>query len=153
MTTLLFFNISISFYIFCPTRRNNADRKSEPTHHLFHEKREIDLETLSQLTSLEAPFLKTMLTDNIYPPLGPLMKIARALGVRLGTFLDDQDSTDPFIIRRPDREAEISVLGGKGKPTALKFYSLGRGKDGPSHGTLFCGGNAGIRQGKNPLFP
>ena len=94
----------------------------------FMEKREIDLETLSQLTGLETPFLQTMLTDNVYPPLGPLMKIARALGVRLGTFLDDQDSTDPFIVRRPEREAEISVLGGKGKPTTLKFYSLGRGK-------------------------
>jgi mannose-6-phosphate isomerase-like protein (cupin superfamily) len=94
----------------------------------FMEKRDIDLENLSQLTGLETAFLKTMLTDNVYPPLGPLMKIARALGVRLGTFLDDQDSTDPFIVRRADRESEISVLGGKGKPTALKFYSLGRGK-------------------------
>ena len=94
----------------------------------FMEKRDIDLEKLSQLTGLDAPFLNTMLTDNVYPPLGPLMKIARALGVRLGTFLDDQDSTDPFIVRRPDREAEISVLGGKGKPAALKFYSLGKGK-------------------------
>ncbi|MFK5951518.1 MAG: cupin domain-containing protein [Desulfobacterium sp.] len=94
----------------------------------FMEKRDIDLEKLSHLTGLDAPFLDTMLTDNVYPPLGPLMKIARALGVRLGTFLDDQDSTDPFIVRRPDRESEISVLGGKGKPAALKFYSLGKGK-------------------------
>ena len=94
----------------------------------FMEKREIDLERLAELTGLDAPFLHTMLTDNVYPPLGPLMKIARALGVRLGTFLDDQTSTDPFIIRRPDRESEISVLGAKGKPASLKFYSLGRGK-------------------------
>ena len=94
----------------------------------FMEKRDLDLQNLSQLTGLDTAFLETMLKDNVYPPLGPLMKIARALGVRLGTFLDDQDSTDPFIVRRADRESEISVLGGKGKPTALKFYSLGRGK-------------------------
>lgn len=92
------------------------------------DKREMSLEKLSELTSLEESFLDTMLKKDIYPPLGPLMKIARALGVRLGTFLDDQASSDPFIIRRADREAELSVLGGTGKSTALKFYSLGKGK-------------------------
>ncbi|MFO7750068.1 MAG: cupin domain-containing protein [Desulfobacteraceae bacterium] len=94
----------------------------------FMEKREMDLETLASLTGLEVSFLDTMLTENVYPPLGPLMKIARALGVRLGTFLDDQESRDPFIVRQADKEAEFSVLAGKDKPAALKFYSLGKGK-------------------------
>ncbi|MDY0223675.1 MAG: cupin domain-containing protein [Desulfobacterium sp.] len=94
----------------------------------FMEKREIDLAALAGLTGLKQDFLDTMLNENVYPPLGPLMKIARALGVRLGTFLDDQESDDPFIVRRSEREAAFSVLGGKGKPAALNFYSLGRGK-------------------------
>ena len=94
----------------------------------FMGKREISLKQLAELTGLETGFLSTMLKENVYPPLGPLMKIARALGVRLGTFLDDQESTDPYIVRKADREAEFSVLGGKDKPTALKFYSLGKGK-------------------------
>ncbi|MBF0302634.1 MAG: cupin domain-containing protein [Desulfamplus sp.] len=92
------------------------------------DKREISLEKLSELTGFEKSFLDTMLKEDIYPPLGPLMKIARALGVRLGTFLDDQASSDPFIVRKLDRESEISVLGGAGKSPALKFYSLGKGK-------------------------
>jgi len=92
------------------------------------EKRGMDLETLASLTGLETSFLDTMLRENVYPPLGPLMKIARALGVRLGTFLDDQESKDPFIVRQADKEAEFSVLAGKDKPAALKFYSLGKGK-------------------------
>ncbi|MBI9088315.1 MAG: cupin domain-containing protein [Desulfobacterium sp.] len=94
----------------------------------FMEKRDIDLTGLAELTKLDQGFLDTMLTENVYPPLGPLMKIARALGVRLGTFLDDQESSDPFIVRQSERESEFSVLAGKGKPAALNFYSLGKGK-------------------------
>jgi len=94
----------------------------------FMEKREIDLTNLASLTGLDREFLDTMLNENVYPPLGPLMKIARALGVRLGTFLDDQESDDPFIVRQSERESEFSVLAGKGKPAALNFYSLGKGK-------------------------
>ncbi|MBF0376752.1 MAG: cupin domain-containing protein [Desulfamplus sp.] len=91
-------------------------------------KRDISLEKLSALTGFDHSFLDTMLKEGIYPPLGPLMKIARALGVRLGTFLDDQASSDPFIVRRLDRESELSILDSTGKSAALKFYSLGKGK-------------------------
>jgi len=94
----------------------------------FMEQRDVSLEKLAELTGLEEGFLATMLKEDVYPPLGPLMKIARALGVRLGTFLDDQESTDPYIVRKAEQEAEFSVLGGKDKPAALKFYSLGKGK-------------------------
>lgn len=92
------------------------------------EKREIDAEKLAAATGLEQDFIETMLRENIYPPLGPLIKIARTLGVRLGTFLDDQDSTDPYIVRKADRKAKFSVLAEKNKPTSLNFFSLGMGK-------------------------
>ena len=54
--------------------------------------------------------LKRMYT----PPWGPLLKIAKALGVRLGTFLDDQISKDPLVIRSDARKEELSMLRGKG---------------------------------------
>ena len=94
----------------------------------FMEKREMDIQGLAEATGLDAGFIDTMLKEDVYPPLGPLMKIARALGVRLGTFLDDQGSSDPYIVRRAEREAEFSVLGGKNKAAALNFYALGKGK-------------------------
>ena len=94
----------------------------------FMAKREIDITELSELTGLKQDFLETMLKENIYPPLGPLMKIARALGVRLGTFLDDQGTNDPFIVRQAEKEVELKVLDGDSKSTALNFYSLGKGK-------------------------
>lgn len=41
--------------------------------------------------------------DQYLPSLGPLIKIARALGVRLGTFLDDNDELGPVVSRAEDR--------------------------------------------------
>lgn len=95
----------------------------------FMEKREIDIDQLAEKTDLDKEFLETMLKENVYPPLGPLMKIARTLGVRLGTFLDDQESSDPYIVRRADRKSKFSVLAEKNKPAALTFFSLGMGKN------------------------
>lgn len=94
----------------------------------FMEKRHVGIEDLATATGLEKDFIETMLAENVYPPLGPLMKIARTLGVRLGTFLDDQESTDPYIVRNAERESQFSVLAEKNKPTALNFFSLGKGK-------------------------
>ena len=94
----------------------------------YMQRKEISLEALSQQTGLETGFLSTIIEDDVYPSLGPLLKIARALGVRLGTFLDDQISQDPLVVRREARKQELSMLRGKDKPVALKFYSLGSGK-------------------------
>ena len=94
----------------------------------YMEKRQMDVQGLAQKTGLAQNFIETMLKEEVYPPLGPLMKIARALGVRLGTFLDDQENCDPYIVRSAERASEFSVLGGKNKTPALNFYALGKGK-------------------------
>ena len=41
-----------------------------------------------------------------FPSLAPLIKIARVLGVRLGTFLDDQAELGPVVCRKKDSEAD-----------------------------------------------
>lgn len=94
----------------------------------FMEQQEMSVDGLAQRTGLDGGFLTTVIEDDVYPSLGPLLKIARALDVRLGTFLDDQISKDPLVIRREERKEELSMLRGKDKPVALKFYSLGSGK-------------------------
>jgi mannose-6-phosphate isomerase-like protein (cupin superfamily) len=94
----------------------------------YMEKQGMDVKGLAETTGLSPDFIETMLARDVYPPLGPLMKIARALGTRLGTFLDDQESGDPYIVRKAERAAEFSVLGGADKSAALNFYSLGKGK-------------------------
>ena len=92
------------------------------------EKKGIILEDLSKRTGLKTELIRLIEEEDVYPSLGPLLKISRALGVRLGTFLDDQVSRDPLIIRRRDRSQELSMLRSKNAPVALQFYSLGRGK-------------------------
>jgi len=92
------------------------------------EKKGITRDEISQRTGLKAELIRLVEEDDVYPSLGPLLKISRALGVRLGTFLDDQISNDPLIIRRQERTRELSMLRSKNAPVALQFYSLGRGK-------------------------
>jgi len=92
------------------------------------QKNGMTLDELSRRTSLGAELIRLIEEEDVYPSLGPLLKISRALGVRLGTFLDDQISRDPLIIRRRDRSRELSMLRSKNAPVAMQFYSLGRGK-------------------------
>ncbi|KJS03560.1 MAG: DNA-binding protein [Desulfobulbaceae bacterium BRH_c16a] len=92
------------------------------------EQRAIGIDSLAEATGLHKEFLETMLKENVYPPLGPLIKIARTLGVRVGTFLDDQKTADPCIVRQAERPSRFSVLAEKNKPASLNFFSLGMGK-------------------------
>jgi transcriptional regulator with XRE-family HTH domain len=94
----------------------------------FMTQQALSLDDLVRRTGLEPGFLTNVIQEDVYPSLGPLLKIARALDVRLGTFLDDQISRDPLVVRRKDRKQELSMLRGKDKPVSLKFYSLGSGK-------------------------
>ncbi len=94
----------------------------------FMDKKELDSSTLAQGTGLDKQYIDTLLSEDITPPLGPLIKIARSLGVRLGTFLDDEETTDPYIVRQADRHSRFSVLAEKNKPASLNFFALGTGK-------------------------
>ena len=91
--------------------------------------RDISLEELSGRTDLSVSFLHSLEEEDLYPSLGPLLKISRALGLRLGTFLDDKVSRDPLIIRLQEREEELQMLRGKENPVSLRFYALGKGKN------------------------
>lgn len=95
---------------------------------IYLEKKDMDIEDLAARTDLDPKFLRSVRDENVCPSLGPLLKIARALGIRLGTLLDDQVSDDPLIIRQSDRKEQLSILRGKDKPVELRFYSLGTGK-------------------------
>lgn len=94
----------------------------------FMEKKGVSIADLAERTGLVPGFIESIRSKNAYPSLGPLLKIARALGVRLGTFLDDQLSQDPLIVRKTDRKEDLGVLRSKEPSVSMKFHSLGRGK-------------------------
>ena len=62
-----------------------------------------------------------------YPALGLLLKLSRALGVRLGTFLDDHFRPDPLIVRAAER-SEGARQHLSTTRESIRYFSLGRGK-------------------------
>ena len=68
--------------------------------------------------------------DNIdLPSLAPLIKIARVLGVRLGTFLDDQEETGPVICRKNEASDSISFSNNATHSRRhMEYHSLSRSK-------------------------
>ncbi len=71
------------------------------------EAKNISLEDAAERAGLTVEQIQTIEEENILPSLTPLMKIARALGVRLGTFLDDQESFGPVVCRKGEQEEGI----------------------------------------------
>lgn len=94
----------------------------------YRERQSLTHEDLAERTGLESEFLRAVEEEDLYPSLGPLLKISSALGVRLGTLLDDQITSDPLIVRRDERTQQFTTHRGAEAPPEVVFYSLGRGK-------------------------
>ena len=106
-----------------PTKHNIGSRIRS-----FREEREIDLEALSQDTNLSVEFLNQLENGEIYPSIGPMQKLARALGVRLGTFLDDQYTRDPIIGRIGGEGGDPALHTGRMARPTYVYHALGKGK-------------------------
>ncbi len=94
----------------------------------LREAKRVSIDELSNRTGLGVEFLRDLERGEVHPPLAPLLRVARGLGVRLGTFIDDAVSQDPYLVRVGQREEELTSTRGKNSPTALRFHSLGKGK-------------------------
>lgn len=75
----------------------------------IRESKNITVEEISERSGLSIDQINSIENDQFLPSLGPLIKIARALGVRLGTFLDDNDELGPVVCRAADRERNSSI--------------------------------------------
>jgi transcriptional regulator with XRE-family HTH domain len=94
----------------------------------FRKDQEMSLEALAEATGLSVDFLNTLEEDGVYPTIGPLQKIARALNVRLGTFMDDVTSKDPVIIRKEKRSADLTMQQSAAKRPSYRYFTLAKGK-------------------------
>jgi transcriptional regulator with XRE-family HTH domain len=94
----------------------------------FRERQEMTREELARRAGLDPSFIASIEEEDLYPALGPLLKVARGLGVRLGTFIDGEIGGDPLIVRAEERKEELSMHQARGKPASLRFFSLGKGK-------------------------
>ena len=75
----------------------------------IRETKNLSIEEIAERSGLSVEQITSIENDHNLPSLGPLIKIARALGVRLGTFLDDSDALGPVVTRAADRERDSSI--------------------------------------------
>lgn len=74
----------------------------------LREAKAITIEELALRSGLAIEQIERIESNMDLPSLAPLIKIARVLGVRLGTFLDDNDESGPVISRKQDTSDTIS---------------------------------------------
>jgi len=96
----------------------------------LREAKEMTIEELAEASQSSAELIRQLEDGALIPSLTPLIKIARALGVRLGTFLDDMPQSGPVIVRAGRSEKVVRFSGKTEKPkeSALEFYSLASDK-------------------------
>ena len=99
----------------------------------IRETKNLSIEEISERSGLTAEQIISIENDVNLPSLGPLIKIARALGVRLGTFMDDNDALGPVVCRAEDRERDSSISFSNGATDARKhmeYHPLAQQKAG-----------------------
>jgi transcriptional regulator with XRE-family HTH domain len=91
----------------------------------------IGIEELATRSSLSAEQIQSIEEGKLMPSLSPLIKIARALSVRLGTFLDDQEQLGPVVSRSNEAALSASFSNNNTKARShLDFFALASGKSG-----------------------
>jgi len=98
---------------------------------LVRESRKLSQQDLADRSELRIELISQIESGELIPSLSPLIKIARVLGVRLGTFLDDADNVGPVISKEESR-AKVVRFSDKEHPghSDLDFYSLASDKTG-----------------------
>jgi len=93
----------------------------------YREKLAMTVEDLSERTNLPVGLINDFEGGRVSPAIGLMVKLSRALGQRVGTFLDDQIARDPVITRSAEKEEGIAPHKEISKGQ-YNYYSLGTGK-------------------------
>jgi transcriptional regulator with XRE-family HTH domain len=96
----------------------------------LRESLQLSPEQLAQRCDCDVSVIEGLEAGEIAPSLAPLIKITRALGVRLGTLLDDDTGVGPVITRKDSAEevARLKSLETVSDGGVLDFFSLAEGK-------------------------
>jgi len=87
--------------------------------------RNMSAEELAARAGLTVEQVSRICHSDVIPSLASLIKIARALGVRLGTFLDDSEEMGPVVHRHSTPNEEATFTSHQTSPNAhMDFVSL-----------------------------
>ncbi|HII99915.1 MAG: hypothetical protein PWQ88_347 [Candidatus Methanomethylophilaceae archaeon] len=93
----------------------------------YRDRLKLSQEELARNAGIDIELIKAIETDEIYPAIGIMVKVSRALGQRLGTFMDDQEVDDPLITLNQERRE--NGASHKGQVSGhYRYYPLGIGK-------------------------
>lgn len=95
----------------------------------LRESKGISIEELGERSGLAIEQVQRIENNIDLPSLAPLIKIARVLGVRLGTFLDDSDETGPAVCRKQEATDTISFSNNATHSRKhMTYHSLAKSK-------------------------
>ena len=95
----------------------------------YREKLDMSVFDLAKKSGIDEKVINSIEKGQVLPALGVLTKLSRALGQRLGTFMDDQFKPDPIITRAKDLEANAVAKEGT-NVLGYASHSLALGKHG-----------------------
>ena len=117
----------------------------------IRESRSMSTEQLAERADLAPALVAQIETGALIPSLSPLIRIARSLGVRLGTFLDDQEHVGPVISRAGEHKTVLR-FSGRDSPARsdLDFFSVAANKAGRHMEPFLIDIHAGSAQNVRP---
>jgi transcriptional regulator with XRE-family HTH domain len=100
---------------------------------MLREERKLSQGELASRSGLSESELGAIESGRHSPSIAPLVKLSRALGVRLGTLLDDAEVSGPVVVKGGHAAEVMRVTESDSqKIGTLSFFSLARGKTGRS---------------------
>ena len=96
---------------------------------LTREKNDMTVEQLAERAGVDKTMVESIEKGELVPYLSPLIKLSRALGVRLGTLLDDQEHIGPVVTKNDDMAHVERFRGADADAHRSRvFYSLALNK-------------------------
>lgn len=98
--------------------------------HQLRESHEMSVDELAEASNTSTELIEQLENGALVPSLTPLLQIARALGVRLGTFLDDMPHEAPVVVKSGKSDSVVRFSGNCDKcdTSTLEFFSLAANK-------------------------
>jgi transcriptional regulator with XRE-family HTH domain len=87
-------------------------------------KRGLTLQDISQRTDIDVSLLEDIESGAVAPPLGIVIKLAKALEMKMGYFISGEENRPYTIVRRGDRKVISRYDSKKGKHYGYEFESL-----------------------------
>ncbi len=93
----------------------------------YREKLGLEVDDLAGKVGLPAQLISNFEDGQVAPSIGVMVKLARALGQRVGTFTDDQAAADPIVTRLAEREESIASHK-ENTEGHYRYFAMGAGK-------------------------